>query len=198
MLSLLPLLFTVAADCSVLAGDLERAAAVYASAQEKIRAGNAREGIADLRALLRTAPWLVQAQWAIARAEHARGNYVWAYMAYKRYTYAAAVHAEDRAEAVARLKELEKKEPAFAAYAQAEEAALTKSWPKAVELARLAIDRKPKFPLAHRLLGVALASSGQDDAAVDAYAEYIALEPDAPEKVELEEFIADYRHAGTQ
>jgi predicted Zn-dependent protease len=189
------MLFTFAADCSVLADDLERAAVSYAVAQEKVRNGATREGLADLRQLLRTAPWLSQAQWAIARAELARGNFVWAYMAFKRYTYAAAVNADDRAEAVARLKELEKKEPAFAAYAAAEEHALAKRWAKAAELARVAIDRKPKFPLAHRLLGVALASIGQDDAAVDAYSEYIALEPDAPEKVELEEFIADYRRA---
>lgn len=185
----------VAADCSVLADDLEKAATTYGSAQEKVRQGNVREGVNDLRALLRTAPWLVQAHWAIAKAEHTRGNFVWAYMAYKRYTYAAAVHPDDRAEAFAKLRELEKKEPAFAAYAAAEEAALAKQWKKSIEQARLAIDRKPKFPLAHRLLGVALASNGEDDAAVAAYAEYVALDPDAPERVELEDYLADYKAA---
>ena len=187
-------LLTPRAECTVLSEDLDKASIAYMNAQEKVRLGQAKEGLSELRALSRSAPWFGQTQWAIAKAEHARGNFVWAYMAYKRYTYAPA-HPDDRTETKAKLKELEKKEPAFAAYADAEQAALRKDWPKTLELVQLAIDRKAKFPLAYRLLGVALAATGKDDASVDAYTRYIELDPDAPERVELEEFFADYKAA---
>lgn len=186
------ILLLLASTCRVPAEEVDNAAMVYASSQEKMRTGQSRDGIQQLYGLVRSSQWFAQAHWAIGQAEDTRGNYIGAYVAYTRYRRLSA-HADDKKAIRQRLDELQVKVPALGHFANAEAHAHAKQWGEAIAIAQTVIDEKPKFALSFRLLGIAHASLGNTDAAADAYTRYLEIDPDAPERIEIEEFLADYR-----
>lgn len=133
-------------------------------------------------------PWFAVAHRGLAQLQSRRGNWIGSYTAYNR-SLGFPSHPADREQVAAQLRLLEERQPALKLYGEGERSALVKDWVKAEALARQVIDQKPQFPLAHRLLGDALAQRTKRPEAAAAYEAYLRLEPFAPDRERIETWL---------
>ena len=173
----------ITAACSQSARDIDEAADAFIAASEKLAQGLAGEGTNALRALSAKHPWFAVAQLELGRAEDARHSWLWAYVAYKRYLVAAP-STPDRAAIAARLLELEEKVPALKDFGDGERAAAAGDWRAAITAFEASIAKKPAFTLPYLALADAKVRLGDNTGAKIAYAAYLELDQDAPDRKE--------------
>lgn len=157
---------------------------------EKPRAEAARV----LEQLAREAPWLIGTHRALAVVQAARGQWLAAYAAYKRYLH-FDLHPSDREASRAALAELEHKLPALERFANAERAAVKRAYSDAARMAEEVVADKPSFAPAHRLLGIAYAATARPEDAVAAYERYLKLDALAVDGAAVQAIIDQTRQA---
>lgn len=152
------------------------------------------EAVRLLETIATDAAWLVQAHRAIAQVHVDRGQWLSAYVVFKRYLH-FDLHPSDREAARAQLSALEQREPALADYAASERAAQKGAYAEAQRLAERVTAAKGSFPLAFRLLGITYAATGRAAESAAAYERYLELDVFAVDRSAVQTIVAQTRAA---
>jgi hypothetical protein len=88
------------------------------------------------------------------------------------------------------------KEPGYyELYSEGNKMYLQGKLPEAMDLFERAIRANPKFPQAHRSLGIVHVKNGRIQQAAEEYKIYLQLSPQAPDRAQLEKIIADFEQS---